>query len=72
MTKKLETLEEFNKRKMQTHLHIKNGGSIGNGIACPCCGNELCDSNHTTILTSYPPQIRVECKHCNHKGTRVL
>lgn len=41
-----------------------------NGIACPQCGLELCDSNPSVMLTSWPPQYSTHCPACGYTGTR--
>jgi DNA-directed RNA polymerase subunit RPC12/RpoP len=64
--KKLISLEENN--KFFNTFQYENV-KVGNGIACPNCGEELIDSDNY-ILTSNPPQRNVKCLKCDFKSFR--
>lgn len=64
--KKLISLKEHN--NIFNNFKYENI-KVGNGIACPNCGEELFDSDNY-ILTSNPPQRNVHCEKCNFKSYR--
>lgn len=61
----LQSLKEYNKERSKLYITPKF-----NGIACPECGEELYDIDNE-ILTSYPPQMRIQCLKCEFKDTRL-
>lgn len=67
--KTLIPLDEYNKNARERILSEKQ--PIGNGLACPDCGKELCDTHPNELLTSYPAQKRVGCKNCGYAGYRI-
>ena len=66
--KQLESLESYNKRKQALHSQILE---VGNGIACPKCGNEMRDNNAMVVKTSNPPVTGVYCPECGACATRI-
>ncbi len=67
----MKDLNEWNKEKMETFGSYQSSGlPIKNGILCPQCGQELCDSTPNITLTSNPPQYNVHCNNCLYKGYR--
>lgn len=67
LPKKLESLEDFNKRIIDEY---KENQPSGNGISCPDCGCELIDSNPSMRFLSNPSQTGVVCRGCNYQGYR--
>jgi len=67
----MESLDDFNARRRQQREALNMPGPRPNGIACPKCGKELLDSNHSMTLTSNPPQKNVHCAACGYAGYRV-
>lgn len=65
--KKLKTLEQHNEEKLKFY----QPKHTYNGIACPQCGEELTDTNPQVILSSYPPQKRINCIKCSYTGYRI-
>lgn len=61
----MKTLEEFNEERVKEPLQ-----PCKNGIECPNCKEELYDTSPSAVLTSYPPQKKVNCMNCNFKGLR--
>lgn len=68
--RRLESLDEFNRRRTEEHESLNKPSP--NGIACPECGSELSDANDGLMLTSDPPQVRVICPCCHWAGNRVI
>ncbi len=62
----MKTLEEFNNEKTNHY----NNTSTKNGISCPKCGKEMCDTNPMMVLMSSPPQMDVHCD-CGFRGFRI-
>jgi hypothetical protein len=50
---------------------IETNNTVGNGVACPKCGEEMYDTNPNLVLTSNPPKKSVHCK-CGFSGYRTL
>lgn len=69
MTKKLQSLTDCNKEKLQ--LYSVPLDSSLNGIECPECGSELRDSKPMVSLTSWPPQKEVHYNSCGYTGYRI-
>lgn len=63
----LLSLEEFNR----LGPYIVSDGQNGNGIECPKCSNEMCDSDPFTLLSS-PAKRNVHCEKCGHRDFRKL
>lgn len=65
----LVSLDDWN----AAHRGRQQSGAINppNGIACPQCGQEMCDSGQSRVLTSMPPitQAAVFCG-CGYQGWR--
>lgn len=58
-----------NSTSSTTILTVNN--TVGNGVACPKCGDEMYDTNPNLTLTSNPPKKSVHCK-CGFSGYRTL
>lgn len=69
MNKKLKTLAEHN-AEIFDFLH-KQLSDNTNGIACPCCGEELRDDGDIIFPTN-PAKKPVACMNCNWTGTRLF
>ena len=63
------SLEEFHKKRAEKYKIINKG--LPNNIACPKCGQELCDVKTKEFLLSYPPKISVRCSSCDFVGYRI-
>jgi hypothetical protein len=63
-TKKLETLEDYNKKHPPNTLHLP-GTYIGSGIECPKCGAELLEKTGV-LCCSLPPKKTLRCNNCNY------
>ena len=68
----METLDEYNRRKLNQRQYFNAASPHPNGIACPQCGAELWDSDACIILLSDPPQRNVRCPSCMHVGYRAV
>lgn len=65
----METIQEHDSRRRSEigDLKIRNQKT---GVSCPECGSELLDpAGGCCILTSNPPQVRVECSKCDYSTT---
>lgn len=62
----LKSLFDYEKEKKEIYDAYIN---LGTGIACPCCGEELHESNSMVLLMSNPPRKNVYCKMCKSKYT---
>lgn len=69
MSKRLQSLEDFNKGRMTERLQMT--APRKNGIACPKCGAEMIDTNPDLSLLSNPPQKKIHCSDCGHRACRV-
>lgn len=68
MSDQLKTLEQYNKERFEA---LKASEKVRpNGIACPRCNSEMVDSGDS-ILTSLPPQMKVDCPACGYRGYRL-
>lgn len=65
----MKTLDQHNAERRDAHK-AANTYPKPNGIACPKCGSEMCDSDPFT-LASNPPQRNVHCPECNFRGYRI-
>jgi len=70
MSKELTPLDEWNNIARKNYFNEYNPRP--NGIACPKCGKELVDVEPNTMLTSWPPQLRIACQHCRYTGYRIV
>jgi|GEM_PF-6044124 len=43
-----------------------------NGLKCPVCKSDLCDTYPNVILTSDPAQKNTNCSKCDYKGYRFV
>lgn len=68
--KPLKKLEDHNKEVVK--FYALSMSAQPNGIECPKCGEELCDTDPNVVLTSFPPQTRVGCPACGYAGTRFI
>jgi hypothetical protein len=66
--KKLQTLEEFNKKRREYHAK-QRGNPVKNGIVCPKCDKEMYDL--PAVIHTDPPQRQIWCKHCKYTTYRV-
>jgi len=65
----LTPIEEHNKAILN---RVAPMASRPNGLACPECGAELCDTHQGITLASLPPQKDVHCPSCGWKGYRFV
>lgn len=63
-------LDEYNRERHEYYYPTQEAANR-NGIACPKCGEELCDSQPSIILASYPPKKNVHCSKCGFVGYRL-
>lgn len=67
--RKLKSLDDYNNERIRLY---KIGESVVlTGIACPKCGDELCESSPGWIHPSFPPKKAVICVKCGYKGTCI-
>lgn len=73
MSKQLIPLEEYNENKRIANVAKEAimKAPVRNGIECPDCGEELCDTNPTIVLLGNPPSMEVSCTSCYYKGYRL-
>lgn len=65
----LKQLDDYNNERRRLY---KTGESVVlTGIACPKCGDELCESSPGWIHPSFPPKKAVMCVKCGYKGTCI-
>lgn len=69
--RKLVSLDEWNRERKEAYKKSHSQEPRRNGIACPNCSKELCDSNPSLMMTSLPPQKAVHCEACDFKGNRI-
>ena len=69
--KKLKSLEDHNREKMNFGYDLFIDNPVPNGIACPVCDKEMVDSNPMMILTSIPPKKSVNCPSCGYNDYRI-
>ena len=69
--KKLQNLDEVNG---EAWINTASFISVPekNGIACPECGEELCDTNPMIIYTTIPAMKDIHCDKCGYTGTRYV
>ncbi len=66
-------MKSVNEHNKEMHKRYRlSEESRTNGIECPLCGLELYDSAPGVILSSYPPQKRVNCKTCGYSGLVII
>lgn len=70
----LKPIEEHNKEVSERTFQYKGKlfNTKLNGLKCPECGHELCDTNPFETLLTYPGQKRVACSNCDYTGTRYV
>ena len=66
--KKLESLEDRNKRMRESYSRTDSG----TGVECPNCKKELRLMNSNTLLLSMPPQQEVFCISCGYTGNMIV
>lgn len=64
----MKTLDQHNHEVFERKAEMTRR-FVGNGIACPQCGNELTDVPGISLPTD-PPQTLTECANCDYRGTR--
>lgn len=69
----MKSLTEYNEEKLK---YYNSGGKSGvdvlNNIACPNCGDELCDKDINIQTLSRYPMTRVICHYCGYVGLRYI
>lgn len=70
----LISLGDFNTLKAKDYFYSEKNEFHYNGIACPKCGNELCDASHLEVFTSFPPRYLIYCpkRACGFRGYRII
>ena len=64
--KELKDFHDHNETRHREYMsHFIN---LGTGIACPQCGDELQDTNPSTVTCSIPPQKAVHCNTCKFQS----
>lgn len=61
------TLEEHNAKMSKIYATTR---AVKNGISCPKCGEELSDVDGS-VLSSFPPKMRVICSSCGYTGHKI-
>lgn len=69
--RKLKSLEDHNREKMNFGYDLFIDNPVPNGIACPECGEEMMDSNPMCMLACIPPKKNIDCPSCGHKDFRI-
>lgn len=67
----MQSLEEFNRDRVEQVNALCGQAKKANGIACPKCGGELFDDDPKMVFASSPPKKSVSCGNCNYSGYRV-
>lgn len=65
MNKQLKTIDEHNTLIMRIHNGVEDAL---NGIACPLCGEECCETRSSFRLLTSPPQKLIKCSKCVWTG----
>lgn len=68
MSKRLQTLGEFDKNQRKKRRKVKT--PTLNGIACPECSEELFDSDQELLMSDVPKR-RIHCESCGYAGLRA-
>ena len=67
----MKTLDENNQ---EAFLRAYPGAAdpVPNGIACPCCSEELMDTSADMNYLTVPPQKAIGCPKCGYAGFRFV
>ncbi|MXY97587.1 MAG: hypothetical protein F4Z29_07510 [Gemmatimonadetes bacterium] len=66
----MRTLDNHNDMMLDAQRRA-DGEPPATDVACNHCGTEMLYSDHL-ILTTIPPQRRVECPDCGNSGLKIL
>ena len=61
----LKPLDQHRK-ELEAIFEKQRKESTSTGVECPRCKEELHNCHPGLLLTSYPPQIQVECLSCGY------
>ena len=68
--KNLKSLKQYEMENARKFESLRINGKP-NGIECPNCGEELCDSNCRCMFSTFPPQVDTICNSCGYTGSRT-